>query len=751
MKEIKTSCWNLKKPGGWQAYKDLSDKAAEMMELIIKDETLPIDEVMEKIESFEKEIKFAAFGKTRLSGKKKKGKCESILEKEEDILRRQCQKIEDQINEIKGKKLGRVGSIFKIKEMINGPKKGSQDPTAVRHPITDDIIVSSEEIKSVTLDYCIQNLTNSPADPEVKSNSEIKEHLHNLRMELSDDDGFEILRDDFDSVLQKFSTKSTHSYDFLLKGGTKYKEVMFNFCKSMIEEEKFPLSFRKTLLNMIWKSKGPAEILKNNRFIHTKESFVPRLCEALATNKMKQRILDKSSKFQVGGQPGHSPEEHIFSIKSVWLMLESMSKGLIITLVNIMAFFDKENIYDVMQTLSDIGVNKKAARVWFKLNEGTEISVKTAGGISDTALVGDCIGQGTAGAALVSQVNLEQGLQQYFGDGGEDLQYGKIMLQPMAYQDDIMKGSKDVVTAQTGNIKLSAMLKDKGLDAHPDKTCFIVCGSKQFREKVERDLESNPLMFGTFPVKQKISDKYLGQVLHSGGVECSAQATVMERSGKIKGASMEIKSIVEEYQMQTCGGLIAAREPSLISGAGTWLGECKIAIDLCDQIQNFFWRVILKVNESCPKVALRCETGMLGMKWMVWQEKIFLLMRIRNHNEDTLCKQIYEEGKSKGWPGLSQEVRQICQNIDIPDVNEQYVPKHVVKKAVFDDHYQEMEKEVKKMKKLENIKNDDFRQVQDYFMDKSIEKARTAFKFRSQMLEMYQGTSKISLKRKKKN
>ena len=56
------------------------------------------------------------------------------------------------------------------------------------------------------------------------------------------------------------------------------------------------------------------------------------------------------------------------------------------------------------------------------------------------------------------------------------------------------------------------------------------------------------------------------------------------------------------------------------------------------------------------------------------------------------------------------EVRQICQNIDIPDVNEQYVPKHVVKKAVFDDHYQEMEKEVKKMKKLENIKNDDFRQ-----------------------------------------
>ena len=115
----------------------------------------------------------------------------------------------------------------------------------------------------------------------------------------------------------------------------------------MIEKEEFPTSFRKTILNMIWKQKGPAEILKNNRFIHTKETFLPRTCEALATNKMKECILSQSSKYQVGGQPGHSPEEHIFSIKSVWQMFEMMDKGLIITLIDIVAFFDKENIYDV--------------------------------------------------------------------------------------------------------------------------------------------------------------------------------------------------------------------------------------------------------------------------------------------------------------------------------------------------------------------------------------------------------------------
>ena len=40
-------------------------------------------------------------------------------------------------------------------------------------------------------------------------------------------------------------------------------------------------------------------------------------------------------------------------------MLEMMDSGLIITLVDIVSFFDKENIYDVMQTLSEIGVNIK--------------------------------------------------------------------------------------------------------------------------------------------------------------------------------------------------------------------------------------------------------------------------------------------------------------------------------------------------------------------------------------------------------
>ena len=57
-----------------------------------------------------------------------------------------------------------------------------------------------------------------------------------------------------------------------------------------------------------------------------------------------------------------------------------------------------------------------------------------------------------------------------------------------------------------------------------------------------------------------------------------------------------------------------------MSGAGTWFGPNggKLAIDLYDNFKNFYWRVILKVLESCPKLALRCEPRMISMKWRVW-------------------------------------------------------------------------------------------------------------------------------------
>ena len=139
-------------------------------------------------------------------------------------------------------------------------------------------------------------------------------------------------------------------------------------------------------------------------------------------------------------------------------------------------------------------------------------------------------------------------------------------------------------------------------------TGYLILGSEKGKEEIRNELKENPIDFTKFKLKEKENNKYIGQVIDS-NISTSALSTVQERVGRIKGAAIEIKSIIEDFQMQALSGCMAAWElwehallPSLLAGAGTWIGDIRKAIDLCDETQNFFWRLILEVPESCIKV-----------------------------------------------------------------------------------------------------------------------------------------------------
>ena len=122
--------------------------------------------------------------------------------------------------------------------------------------------------------------------------------------------------------------------------------------------------------------------------------------------------------------------------------------------------------------------------------------------------------------------------------------------------------------------------------------------------------------------------------------------------------------------------------PSLLSGAGTWTGATLSEYEHCDRLQDMFWRVMLEVPESCPRVALRAETRMIGMKHRVWQYELSLLTRIKRQGSEKLSKQMLVEQQLNKWPGLSAEVRDICSVLNIPDLNENEMSNGDIKKAI---------------------------------------------------------------------
>ena len=492
---------------------------------------------------------------------------------------------------------------------------------------------------------------------------------------------------------------------------------------------------------MIKKKMGKAEILKQNRFIHIKKEYLAKTCESLVVNKMKTPIFEQSTIYQIGGQARHSLEEHLFSIKSLIGLMEYLGEGVILNLVDIVSFFEREDILDVMETISSMNIKKKAYRLWYKLNEKTEIQVKTAVGMSEIAMVGALVGQGSAGESVASQAMVGIGLEEYFSGSKDEMYYGRIRVESAAFQDDICKPSSNTISAQISMTRLATMLQERGLDAHEEKTGYIIFGSSKYKKQVKQDLEEMPLFFGSFQVEEKIQDKYLGQILHQDGLAKSVEATIIERTGKIKGAIYLTKQVIETVQMQMVGGMMAAKQlweqaivPSLLHGASTWVGITSEAEEMCEDLQELFWRVMMQVPRSTPKVMLTAETHSMKMKQRIWKQKLVFASSLKQ-KEGSLASSIYEEQKFMGWPGLATEVEYICKQVGLESINESDIKKEEIDDKIYYQNYKEMKDKMERYDKLEDVKNDDFRTVQSYMEIKSIDRVRMAFRLRCKMVK----------------
>ena len=320
--------------------------------------------------------------------------------------------------------------------------------------------------------------------------------------------------------------------------------------------------------------------------------------------------------------------------------------GSILTVADIMKFFDKQSLVDAMDTLHKAKINPKFYRVWFKMNQNTVIQVKTGAGMSARGLAGPVTGQGGGGAALASALNLDLGIDAYFRGSQDEECYGSVRLQPLIYMDDTARASHSVNAMRAGNVKLAALMMKKQLEVHPSKSGYILFGSESFKAACRLEAEESPIVLGKIKVKEKVSEKYLGDILHNLGLSASVEATIKARDNTIRGSIHELRGLIEDFRMQSLGGCQAALDlyesclvPSLLSNAGTWVEISNKAVKMLDSLQATFGKVLLSLPASAQDASLRAALGLLGMKWRVWEAKISLIQAIRRQEDGGLAKE----------------------------------------------------------------------------------------------------------------
>ena len=111
--------------------------------------------------------------------------------------------------------------------------------------------------------------------------------------------------------------------------------------------------------------------LNNFRHLHIKQD-IPKLFGHMVMTVAKDVISRNMSKFQIGFMAGHRPQEHLFTLKSIIALYDTLKTPLFLTMWDISKFFDRESLRDVMNEVHKIGLGGKIYRLIYEMNKTLE-------------------------------------------------------------------------------------------------------------------------------------------------------------------------------------------------------------------------------------------------------------------------------------------------------------------------------------------------------------------------------------------
>ena len=469
----------------------------------------------------------------------------------------------------------------------------------------------------------------------------------------------------------------------------------------------------------------------------------------MIVDKSKDKIVSHCSKFQIGGMPKHRVQEHLFCVKSVIALYSLLNIPLFIQIFDVSKYFDKEILKDAMDTLYKCGIKGKLYRLWYELNRDSQIRVKMAAGISKLQTIGENVTQGSIGGAILSAANLDKTLTSYFQGSDCEISYADVRLSVLSFQDDALRMCTSVESLQRGNIYMDNAMKRKQLTLGIDK-CSVLVFDKKSRIGVVREAinKEKNLTLSNQLLRVKAKDEYLGDILHEGGLSKSARETIDKRYGRIFASIIEFSSILEDYRIDTLGGMKAGLDiielaliPSLLHNADTWIHIDSEAELKLERLQNTMFRYLFGVPECTPKPILRFDLGHLSMREKIHIRKLNLVHHLKNLPNDSLGSEFYQIQVKLHLPGLIKECRTLIRIYNLPDIidGKQNFSKETwsnkVKKAVREVSEQNIKKEFDEYSKLRHLNSPSEKlKLHDYVSNMSLRKARLNFRIRSHMI-----------------
>ena len=267
------------------------------------------------------------------------------------------------------------------------------------------------------------------------------------------------------------------------------------------------------------------------------------------------------------------------------------------------------------------------------------------------------------------------------------------------------------------------------------------------KKKLRINLNLNPLTLYGVEIKEKQSEKYLGDLIHEGGSAESAHVTVLERSRKMISKLNEAKIMVEDCRSLVMGGVTVGVDiwemallPSLISNCESWTPLSEKTLKILEEIQYSMFRKLLGVPKSCPAPSLLWEFGAKLMKYRIIERKLNFLHHLFNLSPDSLANQVLHIQITNETPGLVQECNTVIKNLGLPNLFDNNFSakqwKSIVKRAVNEANDKEIKTKLSSQSKFQHsvMISENFG-MKPYLKNLNLQDVRIKFRFRTKMLK----------------
>ena len=211
---------NFRNPDGWTKYKEISNSfAPKILEVLEQNED--VNTLERKIKIIDTEIQIASFGITwQAPGKGKKAKRKENRELDQ-LYKEQQEELDDLIEKgLAGKDVNQ--KIYNMRNLIKGPKIKPQEPMAINHPETGELITDEGEIKEISQEHNVKILTKDKPRPQ--DEKLIKGRDHEEIMKKNDKDIWELDRNRYKIVTDKIKAKNKNMFNLFNRADPAYKE-----------------------------------------------------------------------------------------------------------------------------------------------------------------------------------------------------------------------------------------------------------------------------------------------------------------------------------------------------------------------------------------------------------------------------------------------------------------------------------------------------------------------------------------------